>query len=56
MLDLQKSGFLSDEQIREQAPSVFTMKPSKEVSKHYTHIPTTKVINDMRTFDRDWET
>jgi hypothetical protein len=53
MLDLQKSGFLSDEQIREQAPSVFTMKPSKEVSKHYTHIPTTKVINDMRTLGWD---
>ena len=53
MLDLQKSGFLSDEQIREQAPSVFTMKPSSEVSKHYTHIPTTKVINDMRTLGWD---
>jgi hypothetical protein len=49
MLDLQNTQFLNDEQIREQAPSVFTMKPSVGVSQHYTHIPTTKVINDMRT-------
>jgi len=53
MLDLQNSEFKTVEQIREQAPSVFTMKPSKEVSKHYTHIPTTKVINDMRTLGWD---
>jgi len=53
MIDLQKSTFMTDEQIREQAPSVFTMKPSKEVSQHYTHIPTTKVINDMRTLGWD---
>ena len=53
MLDLQNAQFLTDEQIKEQAPSVFTMKPSNEVSKHYTHIPTTKVINDMRTLGWD---
>ena len=53
MLDLQKSGFMSDDQIKEIAPSVFTQKPSNEVSKHYTHIPTTKVINDMRTLGWD---
>jgi len=53
MLDLQNAQFLNDEQIREKAPSVFTMKPSSEVSKHYTHIPTTKVINDMRTLGWD---
>ena len=53
MLDLSKVEFLSDAQIEEQAPSVFTQKPSREVSKHYTHIPTTKVINDMRTLGWD---
>ena len=53
MLDLQKSSFMSDEQIKEIAPAVFTQKPSSEVSKHYTHIPTTKVINDMRTLGWD---
>jgi len=53
MLDLSKKGFMNDEEIREKAPSVFTQKPSSEVSKHYTHIPTTKVINDMRTLGWD---
>lgn len=53
MLDLQNAQFLSDDQIREIAPSVFTSKPSKEVSEHYTHIPTNKVINDMRTLGWD---
>ena len=48
MLDLEKSEFLNDAQIaKEQAPCVFNEKPSAEVSKHYTHIPTSKVINDM---------
>ena len=47
MLDLEKSEFLNDAQIKEQAPCVFNEKPSAEVSKHYTHIPTSKVIDDM---------
>jgi len=47
MLDLQNTQFLTKEEIREKASSVFTMKPSKEVSKHYTHIPTSQVIDDM---------
>jgi hypothetical protein len=38
---------MTKEQMREAAPAVFTMTPSNEVSKHYTHIPTTKVIDDM---------
>ena len=53
MLDLEKSEFLSDAQIREKAPCVFSKKASAEVSKHYTHIPTSKVINDMRTLGWD---
>ena len=53
MLDLEKSEFLSDAQIAEQAPCVFSEKASAEVSKHYTHIPTSKVINDMRTLGWD---
>ena len=51
--DMQKNPFLNDSQIREKAPSVFAEKPSSEVSKHYTHIPTTKVINDMRSLGWD---
>ena len=47
MIDLTKTEFMTKEQMREAAPAVFTMTPSNEVSKHYTHIPTTKVIDDM---------
>ena len=47
MIDLNKTEFMTKEQMREAAPAVFTMSPSNEVSKHYTHIPTTKVIDDM---------
>ena len=50
---MQEKAFMSDKEINEVAPSIFTEKPSKEVSKHYTHIPTTKVINDMRTLGWD---
>ena len=47
MLDLSKDQFLTMEQIREQAPSVFTKKGSSEVSDKYTHIPTDRIIQDM---------
>ena len=47
MINLTKTDFMTKEQMREAAPAVFTMTPSNEVSKHYTHIPTTKVIDDM---------
>tara|TARA_B110000503_G_scaffold29273_1_gene46903 strand:+ start:1581 stop:2387 length:807 start_codon:yes stop_codon:yes gene_type:complete len=53
MIDLEKTTFLTDAQIKEQAPAVFTSVPSSEVSKHYTHIPTTKVIDDMRLLGWD---
>ena len=53
MINLENSEFLNDAQIAEQAPCVFNEKPSAEVSKHYTHIPTSKVINDMRTLGWD---
>ena len=39
--------------IRRVAPSVFSTKPSNEVSKHYTHIPTERVIDDMQLLG--WE-
>jgi len=41
--------FLSNEQINEICPSVFTSKPSTTVSEKYTHIPTSRVIEDMRS-------
>mgnify|MGYP003109866442 FL=1 len=47
MLDLETKNFLSKEQIRKQAPSVFTNSPADNVSKHYTHIPTSVIVDDM---------
>ncbi len=45
-----KNEFLTKDQIREIAPSVFTQKADKRsTSKHYVHIPTEKVIDDMAT-------
>jgi len=47
MLDLQSSDFLSLEEIKEIAPSVFTTNGSKDTSDKYTHIPTDRVIRDL---------
>ena len=53
MVDLKKKTFLSNSEILKKAPAVFSEKPSNEVSKHYTHIPTSKVIDDMRLLGWD---
>jgi len=46
--DSSKNDFLSKDAIRSIAPSVFTEKAdSSSTSKHYVHIPTEKVIDDM---------
>ena len=47
MLDLQNSEFKTKNELREIAPSIFSTKPSPEVSKKYSHIPTDKLIDDM---------
>jgi len=47
MLDLQSSEFLSLEEIKEMAPSIFTTNGSKDTSDKYTHIPTDRVIRDL---------
>jgi hypothetical protein len=39
--------YLTKANIMKMAPSVFAESPSDEVSKHYTHIPTERVIDDM---------
>ena len=44
----QELKFLSNDEIREVAPTVFTEKPADNVSKHYTHIPTVQVLDDMK--------
>ena len=53
MLDFEKSEYLSKSELKEVCPVIFADKASNEVSKHYTHIPTSKVINDMRTLGWD---
>ena len=45
--DLQDAKYLTKANIASVAPSVFASEPSSEVSKHYTHIPTERVIDDM---------
>ena len=50
---IQKAKYLSKANIKSIAPSVFTEKPSNEVSKHYTHIPTERVIDDMNLLGWD---
>ena len=47
MLNLNSTKFLSKKQISEIAPSVFTNRPSSEVTDKYTFISTEKVIDDM---------
>ena len=47
MLDFENTKYLSKENVKSLAPSVFSEKPSREVSKHYVHIPTERVIDDM---------
>jgi hypothetical protein len=49
-INQDKNEFLTKEEILERASSVFTSKAdSKTTSKHYVHIPTEKVIDDMHT-------
>jgi len=47
MLDLSKNEVMSIEQMKKQAPSIFTTTSAPTVSNKFTHIPTFKVIEDM---------
>tara|TARA_B100001059_G_C17818325_1_gene576654 strand:+ start:54 stop:860 length:807 start_codon:yes stop_codon:yes gene_type:complete len=47
MLDFEKKEFLSRKELKEVCPVIFAENASSEVSKHYTHIPTSKVVDDM---------
>ena len=47
MLDINSQEFLSNEQVKKIAPSIFTATASGNVSSHYTHIPTSQVMEDM---------
>jgi hypothetical protein len=48
MLNINNSEFLTNEHIKTIAPSIFTATASSTVSSHYTHIPTSQVMEDMR--------
>jgi hypothetical protein len=47
MLNLKNDGFLTTDQIKAKAKSVFTETAAPTVSDKFTHIPTHKVIEDM---------
>ena len=47
MPNLTNSEFLTKEQIREKAKSVFAEKGAETTSERYSHIPTFKIIEDM---------
>lgn len=53
MINLENTTALTNEQIKSIAPSVFTEVSAPTVSKHYTHIPTSTVIEDMRLLGWD---
>lgn len=47
MLNINSNEFLSQEQIRKIAPSVFTEQGADSTSEKYSHIPTNRIIDDM---------
>jgi hypothetical protein len=47
MLDISSNTFLSKEQIRSKANSIFADKGAENTSQRYSHIPTFKIIEDM---------
>jgi len=47
MLNTQNTEFLSLEELKTIAPSIFTEKGADSTSSKYTHIPTSQVIKDM---------
>ena len=49
MLNTQSQEFLTKEQIKEKANSIFATKGSSTTSEKYSHIPTFKIIEDMET-------
>ena len=53
MLNLQTTTFKTDAEIKQIAPSVFTKTAAHNVSEKYTHIPTSKVMDDMRKLGWD---
>lgn len=53
MLNLDGKKFLTEKEIKQKAPSVFTKNGLEGLSEKYTHIPTSRVILDMKKLG--WE-
>jgi hypothetical protein len=47
MLDTKSMEFLTAQEIKNRASSIYTMTPASHLSANYTHIPTSRVIEDM---------
>jgi len=47
MLDLNSNKFMTADEIRSAASSIFATKGAETTSQHYSHIPTFKIIEDM---------
>jgi hypothetical protein len=47
MLDIKKNQFMTKEEIRQAASSVFTKEKGGKTSEHYKHISTEQIIDDM---------
>ena len=47
MMDLNSHSFLTKEEMKIKANSIFATKGASTTSEKYTHIPTFKVIEDM---------
>jgi hypothetical protein len=47
MLNLNKTNFLTKEEIQDKAKSIFATKGAENTSEKYSHIPTFKIIEDM---------
>ena len=47
MLNIKNHTFLTQEEIKQRANSMFSTKGSTNTSERYSHIPTDKVIEDM---------
>jgi hypothetical protein len=53
MLDLNNHTFLTKEQIKEKARSIFATEGGEDTSERYSHIPTYQIIEDMKVLG--WE-
>jgi len=53
MLNIKNTEKLTNSQIRQFAPSVFTENAAAGTSEKYTHIPTHRVVNDMELLGWD---